>query len=643
MAIHVSSSALGELNTTEAKALHEITDKLSSCGVGKIVNLPQIIVVGGQSVGKSSVLEAISRVRFPVDNDICTRFATELVLRQARQTRVDVSVRFDDSSKAPRTFEQTDFDENDLPDIITRAKECMGIAATGKEFSKDVLRLEIEGPNMYPLTLVDLPGIFHVETDQQSDEGRETVNKLLESYMKKKNSIILVVVQASSQLADQASLRVVKGIDPSRERTLGVITKPDLTRPGSKDQDNYIRLANNMEGTHKLKLGWHILRNRAEDEESLNDRDAIEEAFFRNTEWASIVSKDRGIANLRRKLSTVLYNHIRENIDNVIDDIDSKLKERRAELSRLGRPRSKPEEMRSYLVTIAEDFQRLARDGIYGRYNDPFFGDLEATENKLRALLRSLNRGFDHVLRTKGSTHIIAAADGTEPPPATAPEFLTHVLETHSYKFQDPRPMTRDALNKQLEEQAAHNQGLELPGLPNRELVMKLFQRQATPWKDIAQFHVQRVTLVAKAFVDQVVRYVVGPPDASPTTEAILRICVDVFFADKERKLEEKLEELLRPYTRGYAMPLDVEFQKARLQRSNKQIVATVDKLLEGHSDDSSSDDSDERTLNIVQKVVTNEGSTLGSEFGTEIVIDMMETYYEVSIARTKYGCRWLS
>ncbi|GKT96974.1 dynamin family protein [Colletotrichum tofieldiae] len=64
--IALDSTALDELNSVETRTLFDTADKLSSLGVGRIVNLPQIIVVGDQSSGKSSVLEAISHVHFPV-------------------------------------------------------------------------------------------------------------------------------------------------------------------------------------------------------------------------------------------------------------------------------------------------------------------------------------------------------------------------------------------------------------------------------------------------------------------------------------------------------------------------------------------------------------------------------------------------
>ncbi|EQL02174.1 Dynamin family protein [Ophiocordyceps sinensis CO18] len=618
MDVALSPAVLGQLNTAEARALHHVTDRLSSCGVGRIVNLPQIIVVGEQSAGKSSVLEAISHVRFPVQGGLCTRFATELVLRQAKQTRVDVSVKFADRSKPSKTFQRAGFSESDLPGIIQEAKELL---------PKDVLRLEIEGPNMLPLTLVDLPGLFHVDTADQSMRGKETVDQLVESYMKQKNSIILVVITASNQLANHIALRKVKEHDPNRERTIGVITKPDLTRPGYTEERTYIQVARNQETANKLKLGWHVLRNRAEDESSLEDRDASEDHFFQSTAWASIPREDLGVVSLRKKLSRVLYDHVRNNLGGVVQDIEGKLRERQEELDRLGNPRSTQEDMRSFLLTITGEFQRLARDGIHGRYNDPFFGDLNDQDHKLRAQLRNFNRVFDHVLTTKGSNQRIGRAVEDD----EIPVYLETFMEQYPYDFPDPEAITLEDLSVQLQQQAASNQGREFPGSPNQELVIQLFQKQASPWKSIAEFHIKKVTLATKAFVDQLFRHVIGHPDTSRTTEAILSTCVDPFFSDKEEALRGKLEELLRPYTHGYALPLDAIFHRTMSQRSTTRLADRLVEAFRGDHPDMFEDQNPRKKLTrtLISEVVSNADDIDGGEFGSDKVIDMMEAYYE--------------
>ncbi|KAF4450002.1 hypothetical protein F53441_6786 [Fusarium austroafricanum] len=632
MDVSLDSDVLQQLNTTEARSLHDISDKLSACGVGKIVNLPQIIVVGEQSAGKSSVLEAISHVRFPVEGNLCTRFATELVLRHARETRVDVSVRFADKSKSAQTFQKTGFREDDLPGIIKEAKECMGFTQTGKEFSKDVLRLEIEGPKMYPLSLVDLPGLFQTDTDTQSLGGKETVDELVESYMRQKNSIILVVITANNNLANHIALSKVKNIDPQRRRTIGVITKPDLTRAGTSGEREYVRVAKNQEVAHKLQLGWHVLRNRAEDETSLETRDQIEESFFKEGAWASIPEQDRGISSFRRKLSSVLFNHIRNSLPGVIEDIEVKLRERQEDLTRLGNPRSEHQDWRSFLLTIASDFQRLARDGCNGQYNDPFFGSLDEDDHKFRALLRNFNRVFDHILRTKGSTQNIVSSDSDESKQDDLPEYLSEFVHQYPYDFADPETVKIDELRAELEKKAAANQGREFPGSPNVDLAMQLFKKQAAPWKKIAQFHVETVITVAKAFVDQLFKHVIGTPQDNPTTEAILATCVDPFFEKKETELQNKVEELLRPYSRGYALPLDMEFYRGLSEKSTSRLANQVCKTLKDNYPEMFSDESKNKVTpeRITQVMASNKESRDG-EFGTDKVIDMMVTYYEMS------------
>jgi len=56
------------------------------------IELPQIIVIGDQSSGKSSVLEAISRIKFPAKSGLGTRITTKLVLRNSASPKVDVSI-----------------------------------------------------------------------------------------------------------------------------------------------------------------------------------------------------------------------------------------------------------------------------------------------------------------------------------------------------------------------------------------------------------------------------------------------------------------------------------------------------------------------------------------------------------------------
>ena len=634
MAASLDLHLLQQLSTAGARALHDVTDKLgSSCGIGGIARPPQIVVVGDQSAGKSSVLEAISHIRFPVKQQACTRFPIELVLCRAAETRIYACVGLADKSKAPTKLDTSTFSQDNLDEIVREADECIDLEDPDQDFSKNVLRLEIEGPGIHPLTLIDLPGLPYDTTAGSPSTGPDDIGELVRSYMKQENTIIVVVVAAGSQLADNEALLMAKEYDPRRERTMGVITKPDLVRAGHAQEPRYIRLAKNRDKDHELKLGWHVLRNRADEGDTdLNTRDAVEERFFNETAWRSVRPQDRGAASLRTKLSKALYSHLRRSVPGVIQEIERTIKDTQRELDQLGGARSTPEDMRSFLLTIAGEFQRLARDGVHGRYGDAFFGDLDESQNKLRATLRNFNRAFDHVLETRGSKLAIVRPDSSAAEARRAPDFLARFLAQHPYEFPDPERVTVGDLNAQLRKQAALNQGCEFPGSPNKELVIQLFQKQAAPWGGIAAFHVKQVTLVAKSFVDHIFRHLLGSPDTSPTAQAILSTCVDPFFASKEAALAEKLDEILRPYARGYATPLDAEFRRGLAARSLARLQGKVESKLAEGPGRSGTESCLKAAQDLLQRAMPQDLELDGGEFATERTIDMMETYYEVSL-----------
>jgi GTP-binding protein EngB required for normal cell division len=638
--VALDSVALNELNNPEASALLDTIDGLRELQVGEIVNLPQIIVVGDQSSGKSSVLEAISRVRFPTKGDVCTRFATELVLRRAAKTKITVKI---DSagSKSAQQFHKTSFNKDVLPEIISEATEKMGIRPGAKKgFSQDILRVEISAPDVYPVTLVDLPGFFHSITAEQTEEDKKIVWQLTEKYMEQQNSIILTVVSANNNLANQTVVDEAKKYDPNRERTLGVITKPDLAAAGSEDEKKCLQLVRGQESTQNLRLGWHVLRNRSEGKEvaSADERDLEEEQFFQKGAWSNIASTSRGIATLRKKLSKVLLGHIQKTLPGLIVEIESHLSSRQQALEQLGRPRSDPDDLRTYLIEIAQRYQRLARDSLNGHYADEFFGDLYEGENhKLRALLRKLNRAFYATLVTKGMDRQIEWDDDRLPLEGgfgwikngdSPPEYLSPFLDLFQ-EFPEPISISESELCKELEDLGASNQGTEFPGLPNGQLGFQLFKMQAKPWGDIAEFYIDRVTDFAKVFVEELFIHVIGTD--KQTANTILINYVDEFFAEKRKALKDKLEEILRPYKSAYGPPLDSEFHANLSSKMTSRDVERIASFLVERFPAAFTDKTGKGLTRESIEVALEAAETVRvSEFGTERVIEMAMTHYQV-------------
>ena len=230
---------------------------------------------------------------FPTKDNLCTRFATELVLRRDATPGVKVSINPGPERSAVERerlscfYLEINIANPDLGNVVEKAKETMGLSDT-KVFSTDILRVELCGPTQPHLTMVDLPGLFRAGNRDQSVEDAATVRKMVRCYMKRPRSIILAVVSAKSDFALQEVTELARELDPKGTRTLGLITKPDTRDTGSDSEASYLKLAQNKDVV--FRLGWHVLKNRNYEmrDTSSAERDEAEENFFASGIWTSM-------------------------------------------------------------------------------------------------------------------------------------------------------------------------------------------------------------------------------------------------------------------------------------------------------------------------------------------------------------------
>jgi GTPase SAR1 family protein len=305
------------------RALLDKIDKLRELNVGSIISLPQIIVVGDQSSGKSSVLESLTGFSFPRAAGLCTRYATQITCRRdpARSVSITIIPRpeaGDALKQRLRKFHRCldEMNPQDLADVFVEANAAMGIRSGANHsddaddvntFSEDILKIEIYGPDQPGLTVIDVPGIFRTATPGLTTDSDITlVTSMVKSYMKDPRTIILAVVPCNVDIATQEILKLAKDNDPNGSRTMGVLTKPDLA-PERAVQQNILDL---IQGKRQdLKLGYCVVKNRGADDEdsSLQKRDNDEKAFFRQEPWASVASTRRlGVGALRVILQALL-------------------------------------------------------------------------------------------------------------------------------------------------------------------------------------------------------------------------------------------------------------------------------------------------------------------------------------------------
>jgi hypothetical protein len=133
----------------------------------------------------------------------------------------------------------------------------MGIDAknhSNNQFSQDVLRIDIRGPNVTSLTLMDLPALIRAVNTNQREEDIQTIRNMTVKYIKNKESIILPIMSANCDVNCHEILSIARepGIDPTSSRTLGIITKPDVLR-GPESAASFFKLA--MNDAITLNLG----------------------------------------------------------------------------------------------------------------------------------------------------------------------------------------------------------------------------------------------------------------------------------------------------------------------------------------------------------------------------------------------------
>ncbi|OOQ90479.1 Dynamin family protein [Penicillium brasilianum] len=635
--------AMHQLQGQQSELLDKI-DELRSIGVGGLVELPQLIVCGSQSSGKSSVLEAISRVRFPTKGTICTRFATEVILRRKPQAKVKVSIEPGDSRtdererERLRSFTSEAFSsDNDLKNLINQARDFMGISDNVDQhagFSDDVLKIEISGPDKPELSLVDLPGLYTSASKEQSKEGIPIVRQLTERYMAKSRSIILAVISAKVDYHIQEVLDIAKDHDPHYERVLAIVTHTDKLDEGSDEEERYLQYIRNE--SIKLKLGWHALVNRNHKMRDVPDdeRDEEERKHFAKGRWASLPRAHVGIDRLRHRLSKILLKHIAGNLPTLIRDIDQKIDDRKQSLAKLGTARPTTRDQRGFLLNISSNFQQITAEAVNGFYNKEFFGGLsdELLESgdarRLRAVIRELNEYFADAMSVHGFRRQL---------PEDVCEVPQPLSDFENPKFQSylnqwiPEKVTEKDIMIQMIRQALNNRGIEFPGNANQLLIGELFRDQARPWRDIAQYHLNQAWGSVNEFVQLAFEYLAD----DSTKKALLADIIDPRLEMLRNSLDDKLDELLSYTTSGHPLPIGGSFlQRIQSCRTNRQLQSLRNNLIlnSKNSERSTSEEWQTKfTLRDLKNAATQAQSSEG-QFAVADIVVQMQSYYETAI-----------
>ena len=332
------------------------------------MSIPKLVVIGSQSSGKSSILNSILGLDIlPTGSNMVTRGPLQLELIQSiNDTKAVfgeymngewVIIKQIELNAANPTKEQ----KREINSIIRSiTKEYAG---EGMNITDKPIYLRIFSPNIPNLSLVDLPGLTMVAcTDKgQPRDIKDRIRNLLATYISDKNSIIMSVMPARTDIEADLALDLVKEYDPEGIRTVGILTKLDLMNEGT---DITAYLENKISKDLQLKLGYYGVKNRNRlqmNEFSTSDGLRLEKEYITSHKIYSNsrYKKHLGIPALCNNLSSILVKALKKNIPGILDKINKELVEAEHKLHKLGT--AIPEEASLQSALIHKTIAKLSR------------------------------------------------------------------------------------------------------------------------------------------------------------------------------------------------------------------------------------------------------------------------------------------
>ncbi|XP_048481572.1 dynamin isoform X5 [Plutella xylostella] len=292
--------------------VNKLQDAFVQMGVHMSLDLPQIAVVGGQSAGKSSVLENfVGRDFLPRGSGIVTRRPLILQLINANAEYAEFL-----HCKGKKFV---DFNE-------VRAEiegETDRMTGSNKGISPVPINLRVYSPNVLNLTLIDLPGLTKVPIGDQPVDIEAQIRGMIMQFIKRESCLILAVTPANTDLANSDALKLAKEVDPQGLRTIGVITKLDLMDEGTDARDV---LENKL---LPLRRGYIGVVNRSqkdiEGRKDISAALAAERKFFLSHPSYRHIADRLGTPYLQRVLNAQLTNHIRDTLPGLRDKLQKQL------------------------------------------------------------------------------------------------------------------------------------------------------------------------------------------------------------------------------------------------------------------------------------------------------------------------------
>jgi hypothetical protein len=507
----------------------------------------------------------------------------------------------------------------------------------GSMFSEDVLKIEICGPSVDYLTVIDVPGIFRTPTEGiTTKEDMAMVKNMVRWYIQDRRTVILAVLPCNIDVSTQEILTLAEEYDKNGERTLGIMTKPDLVlEPSTKAS-----VCNIVRGKKKqLTLGYYIVRSRGADQDDAEFRHR--EDMFKEAPWNTLPPERVGVRALKARLAELLGHIARREFPKLRTEIGEMLQSAEREQNALGPSRKDEREQRQFLSGMARQFQDRVRQGLEAQYagNSAFDNSIAL---RLVTQVVNLADSFNNEFRDTAALRKFETIDEEEGEEECEEEYgdevETDVVSSRILTFArdiDPEdfPELEAIISNEFEVSDPEGGILGwIRELYGRSRAMDLGNFNSAVWTSAWREQSCKWPAMSKAFMSRVVvaihRFIIA---------VLGDVCLDPSVRDE--LWSAILDELLRRYKAGMeaadflvsaerdAKPytLDYHFNENRQRSRGERIAERLKHLSFG--------DSDQGLVTITQvQTVTEKKSNI--EDVVEKLHDDLSAYYDIARKR---------
>eukprot|EP00092_Neocalanus_flemingeri_P019972 GFUD01021632.1.p1 GENE.GFUD01021632.1~~GFUD01021632.1.p1 ORF type:complete len:865 (+),score=244.67 GFUD01021632.1:433-3027(+) len=330
--------------------MNRMQDVFTQLGVSNNIDLPQIAVVGGQSAGKSSVLENfVGKDFLPRGSGIVTRRPLILQLINGPTEYGEFlhckGQKFMDFLSIMKEIE----DETDR------------VTGENKGISNLPINLRVYSPHVLNITLIDLPGLTKLAVGDQPTDIGDQIKDMIMTYICRETCLILAVTPANTDLATSDALCMARTADPEGLRTIGVLTKLDLMDEGTDARDI---IENKL---LPLRRGYVAVVNRSqkdiEGKKDIKAAVAAERKFFLSHPSYRHMADRCGTPFLQKQLNQQLTNHIRDSLPSLRDKLQRQMLSLEKEVEQYkyfqpNDPSIKTKAMLQMIQHLQQDFER---------------------------------------------------------------------------------------------------------------------------------------------------------------------------------------------------------------------------------------------------------------------------------------------